>query len=334
MIKKDVTIYFYELQFGSFTGEQNDDGTMKIRSEEISLFRREFVNVLNNNLNEYKALTFGTENDYSIEIIDRGTKINEINDLKECPIDEKIKYVFGKIGNERNIINYQRRNKTTLQPKDLEKDMDEIFESFTYFYLFFEKIDKKEVATIAFLNFQSAPGIRRLNLITRLMGNPDYVMNIDPIVSLDCIALIMNKKIVNTMTYSVSLPPDDKLASEIFGLSEEEFDKLRNIKSLELSIELKGARSKDVFKEKKIIRKLYNNLTKFTNKRNGYSSSISSKAKDENERMLEYSFLDNKFISKATVNFENESAWQKEVAKIMHDKYIEMRTVLLSSLKG
>ncbi|MEL7672041.1 hypothetical protein [Methanobacterium sp.] len=334
MAKKDVTIYFYELQFASNTGVQNPDGTLQKKCEDLELFKKELVNVLSNHINEFNTLSFGTDDKYSIEIINRGTSINNINNIKLCPIDENINYIFGKIGEERNIINYQRRNKTTLEPKDLEKSIDEIFESFTYFYLFFEKVGEKKVVTIAFLNFQSAPGIRQLKMLTSLMGNPDYIIDIEPIVSLDCIALLMGKQIVNTLNYSVSLPPDDALSSEVFGLKEEEFDALRNLKSLDLTLELKGTRSKDVFKDKNVIRVFYNNLKNFTDKRNGYNLSVSAKAKNEDEKMLEYNFLDNKFISKATLNFENEIAWQLEVEKTMHIKYMDMRMELLKSLKG
>lgn len=236
-------------------------------------------------------------------------------------------------------INLQRRNKDTLQANDIEKDIDEYFESFTYFYMFFENINGKKIVTIAFLKSQGAPNIRKLNLLTNLTNDPANTIEIEPIISKDGLSILLGKDIINSIEYEIALPCDDIIYDEYFGLDEDEFDDFQNVKNIKLNFVIKGKKGKNILKDKNTIIKIRDKVADmFKNKKiNSYDYTadltFSAKAKDEEETLLTYDFMDNKFISKAKFRFELVSSWENEVKVIMHKKYMEKRKELIISLR-
>lgn len=332
MAKKEGTIYFYQLQFSEVTRQLNPDGSFVENPLSILTFKDEFIQLLNLNLNTYNTMTFNDE--FSLEVIASGNHINILPRVGAITLDNNTSIIFGKLGRRRDIINFQRRNANTLQPNDIEKSIDEYFECFTYFYLFFEENDGNPVATIAFLKAQSAPDIRKLSLLALLMTLPDCKMKIEPIINPDGLALLMNKSIINSINYSVSLPIDDVLSQSVYGInSEDDFDSFRNLKSLNFDITLKGNKGKDILRDKNLLIKIANSIKAFTDNHHGSNPSISAAAKNDNEKMIEYDFLDNLFISKTSFNYGTDSGWEDVVKAQMHEKYLGIRRDLLTCVR-
>lgn len=332
MATKDGTIYFYQLQFSRVTKQLNPDGTFVEQALSVNTFKDEFLALLNSHLNNYNAMTFNDE--FSLEIIAGGEHINTLPAIGAFELKNNITVIFGKLGRKKDIFNFQRRNVNTLQPTDIEKDIDEYFECFTYFYIFFEENDNNPVVTIAFLKAQAAPDIRKLSLLSSLMSSPDYKVNIEPISTPDGLALLMNKHIINSIDYSVTLPADDTLAQSIFGVNNEDtFDSFNNLKSLNFTITLKGNKNKNILNNRNMLENISERIKTFTNIRHGTNPSASAKARNDNEKMIEYDFLDNLFISKTSFDIGTIEAWEDIVKAKMHEKYLDLRRDLLAYVR-
>lgn len=332
MSVKDGTIYFYQLQFSRVSTQLNPDGSFVEYALSAITFKNEFIQMLNSNLNAYNTMTFNDE--YSLEVISSGNHINVLPTIGILSLDNNTSVLFGKLGRKKDIINFQRRNTNTLQSNDIEKNIDEFFECFTYFYLFFEENDGNPVVTIAFLKAQSAPDIRRLSLLSLLMTSPDYKMKIEPIINPNGLALLMNKSIINSINYSVTLPVDDVLSQNVYGINtDDDFDSFRNLKSLNFNISLKGSKGKDILQNKTLLSRISDSIRTFTSNHSGTNASISARAKNEDEKMIEYDFLDNLFISKTTFRFGSELGWEDIVKAQMHEKYLSIRRDLLTCVR-
>ncbi|QNU67281.1 hypothetical protein EHE19_001675 [Ruminiclostridium herbifermentans] len=332
MAKKDGTIYFYQLQFSRVTTQLNPDGSFVEHALPALTFKEEFIRLLNTNLNQYHTMTFRDE--FSLEVIASGNHINLLPTIGSLALNENTTIIFGKLGRKKDIINFQRRNVNTLKPNDIEKSIDEFFECFTYFYTFYEENNGNPVVTIAFLKAQAAPDIRKLALLSSLMTSPDYKIKVEPIITPNGLALLMNKRIINSINYSVSLPTDDTLAQNIFGVNhEDDFDSFNNLKTLNFTITLKGSKGKNILNNRNILANISERVRTFTNNRNGTNASISAMARNDNEKMIEYDFLDNLFISKTSFDFGTESGWEDIVKAKMHEKYLDLRSDLLQYVR-
>ncbi|WP_159413135.1 hypothetical protein, partial [Ruminiclostridium josui] len=260
---KTGTIYFYQLQFFKNLHSKKADGTFARELLSTNEFKSEFNNLLKKNLNNFNSLSFADE--FSFELIGTGNNINNIQSLDEEEFTLNSSFLFGKIGRMKDIFNFQRRNKKTLETNNIEKEIDEFFECYTYFYMFFEENNNKPVVTIAFLRSQAAPNIRCLKLISKLMSNPDYIIEIEPITTEDGLAVLMNKRIINSINYSVALPSDDELAKSIYGINDEDlFDAFCNLSSLNMTLSLRGPKGKNIINDKKSLKIIFDKLSSFS----------------------------------------------------------------------
>ncbi|GMQ63518.1 hypothetical protein [Vallitalea maricola] len=333
MAIKTKTIYFYQLHFSKDTHKIKPDGTPLTTAISTSYFKDEFINILNNEMNN-NTFQFGdTDQTYSLELIKWGKNINSINNTSSPAIDNKINYFFGKLGKKKDIIDFQKRKITTLKSTKITKADDEFFEVFTYFYMFFEDNNNNPTITLAFMKSQSAPDIRKLSLLSRKMTDPDYIIDVTPIIAKNGIDLIIKKDIVNSITYKISLPPDNLLDLDALGLSEKEFEEISELKSIDYEFTLKGKRSKNILNDKNILKKIFNKTKSYSLKKNGMSDELIACCRNEDEDMTKYNFLDNKFISKVTIDIANVSYWDDEVRLKMHEKYMKIRRVLLNHVR-
>lgn len=156
-------------------------------------------------------------------------------------------------------------------------------------------IDFKE-CIVSYINIGYIPKISLLEVfVNENLKQRDCIAKISPILCDDVIDLISNKKTIGSICVSVAIP-SDKILSEKFGLSEEEFDniELNNAKSSTLVFKLSSKRNKSLFmmSNKGALRKFIEGIV---NKYRDNICALKVCAKDENEKSQTYNILSYKF---------------------------------------
>ncbi|MDT2011133.1 hypothetical protein [Carnobacterium divergens] len=206
-------------------------------------------------------------------------------------INETADYVFGKLGKEHDINQFQIRKNDTLESRDISKEADELFESFSYFLI------DKATFSVSYIKESTAPGINYLaTLITNEFMNTAKVRGlIECLVDEEAIKSLSGKNVIGTISYDVTLPPE--YTKSLLGLSESEYGLLQNQKGIKVGVTLRAEKRKtSVFSDSKDAESFFTKMLK--NKLD-----VSVKAKDtEDEIMQDFRLVDNPFTKK--VNFE------------------------------
>lgn len=156
-------------------------------------------------------------------------------------------------------------------------------------------------------------------------------MNITPILATDIIEIIKKKDIINSFSYKISVPSDQILKT--LGLSEDEFDKFRNLNFAEVAIVIGGGRNKDIFNDKEFLRDLVEKIPVHLKKG---EKNLLFKAKNENESLADYRYIDNKVVRKIEFEYQttdNSAARKNEIKDKLYDTYIQNRSNLLQFIR-
>ena len=200
-------------------------------------------------------------------------------------------YVFGKLGREHDIKQFQIRKSDTLEPRNISKATDELFESFSYFLI------NKSTFAVSYIKESTAPSISYLSaLITNEFKSTDKIWGwIECLVDENAIKALSGKDIIGTMYYDLTIPPE--YTKKLLGLTEREYDLLQNQKGIKVGVTLKAEKRKtSVFENHENAETFFKSVRK-----KGLNFKI--KARDDNDEMMQdFKLVDNPFTK--NVNFE------------------------------
>ncbi len=300
----------------------------------FDIFEQEFKEIIANNVDDENCILLEENPDWRLlEIIGLG-KFIKGKELYEYSTDmlEECDFIFGRLGRKKEISGVQRRHRETHTAKGIEKAEQEDIEIYTYFYIFFEKAKQNRVVTIAYLSGQSAPTIRLLsNLIIKYGDKDNKRLLVSPIITKDVVGILKKKDILNSFSYKVSVPSDRVLRE--LGLSEDAFDNFRNLNYADIEITIGGNRNKDILENKDF---LYELVQKIPNHRKKHEKKISFKAKNENEQLAEYKYIDDKVVRKVEFEYQttdNPDARQNEIKDKLFEIYKQNRNTLLEFVR-
>ncbi|PHK57263.1 hypothetical protein [Enterococcus faecium] len=251
-------------------------------------------------------MDISTKNYYLDEILK--TKLNENNSIKILKdlgnpngysatmevLSNNDNYVFGKLGKEHDINQFQIRKTDTLKSRDISKAADELFESFSYFLI------DKSTFSVSYIKETTAPNISYLSyLITNEFISTDKIRGwIECLVDKDAIEMLSGKDIIGTMEYDITLPPE--YTKSLLRLSEKEYDLLQHQKGIRVAVTLQAARRKtSVFEEEKDATNFFTSMMK-------KGIDLKVKAKDESDEfMQDFKLVENPFTKRVNFNYDN-----------------------------
>ena len=276
--------------------------------KKIHFFKFDMFKLEKNNKGDsvQKFLDISTKNYYLDEILK--TKLNENNSIKILKdlgnpngysatmevLSNNDNYVFGKLGKEHDINQFQIRKTDTLKSRDISKAADELFESFSYFLI------DKSTFSVSYIKETTAPNISYLSyLITNEFISTDKIRGwIECLVDKDAIEMLSGKDIIGTMEYDIALPPE--YTKSLLRLSEKEYDLLQHQKGIRVAVTLQAARRKtSVFEEEKDATNFFTSMMK-------KGIDLKVKAKDESDEfMQDFKLVENPFTKRVNFNYDN-----------------------------
>ncbi|HAQ0412578.1 TPA: hypothetical protein IWO76_000598, partial [Enterococcus faecium] len=276
--------------------------------KKIHFFKFDMFKLEKNNKGDsvQKFLDISTKNYYLDEILK--TKLNENNSIKILKdlgnpngysatmevLSNNDNYVFGKLGKEHDINQFQIRKTDTLKSRDISKAADELFESFSYFLI------DKSTFSVSYIKETTAPNISYLSyLITNEFISTDKIRGwIECLVDKDAIEMLSGKDIIGTMEYDITLPPE--YTKSLLRLSEKEYDLLQHQKGIRVAVTLQAARRKtSVFEEEKDATNFFTSMMK-------KGIDLKVKAKDESDEfMQDFKLVENPFTKRVNFNYDN-----------------------------
>lgn len=276
--------------------------------KKIHFFKFDMFKLEKNNKGDsvQKFLDISTKNYYLDEILK--TKLNENNSIKILKdlgnpngysatmevLSNNDNYIFGKLGKEHDINQFQIRKTDTLKSRDISKAADELFESFSYFLI------DKSTFSVSYIKETTAPNISYLSyLITNEFISTDKIRGwIECLVDKDAIEMLSGKDIIGTMEYDITLPPE--YTKSLLRLSEKEYDLLQHQKGIRVAVTLQAARRKtSVFEEEKDATNFFTSMMK-------KGIDLKVKAKDENDEfMQDFKLVENPFTKRVNFNYDN-----------------------------
>lgn len=298
------------------------------KQKKIHFFRLDMYTLVNNEEGNpvQRLLTVEEKKAYLKEIVEN--RLNENNSIKVYKdtsnpgsssaifevITDNDNYVFGKLGREHDINQFQIRKNDTLESSPIFKEEDELFESFSYVLI------HKDTFSVSYIKEITAPSILYLGyLITNVHRDESRVWGlVESLMDEDAISLLSGKDIIGTMSYDMTIPSG--YSNLISGLSEAEYGLLQNQKGTKVTIVLKAEKRKEsVFENGNQARTFFQSVKhKFNNMK------ISAKD-DHDEYMQDYKLVENPFTKKVNFNYdvntETVEELQTQIEKQMWIKY-------------
>lgn len=280
-MKKIKKIHFFK--FDMYRLEKNEKGDSTQKFLDVTTKLHYLDEILNTKLNENN----------SIQILKELGNPNGNSAIMEI-ISNNDNYIFGKLGKEHDINQFQIRKSQTLKSRNISKAADELFESFSYFLI------DKSTFSVSYIKETTAPSISYLSyLITNEFISTDKVRGwIECLLDKDAIEMLSGKDIIGSMEYDVTLPPE--YTKSLLKLSEKEYDLLQNQKGIRVAVTLQAARRKSsVFEEEEDANNFFTNMLK-------KGVDLKVKAKDEkDEFMQDFKLVENPFTKKVNFNYDD-----------------------------
>ncbi|EPB3004543.1 hypothetical protein ACRE4Z_001546 [Enterococcus hirae] len=310
MTTKTKNLHFFRLELLRLTEDRNGDSVMSPLSiKEKNIYLDDLVK---NHLNSNNAL--------KVKRYDNNSTKEKFASVEIITSNEY--YVFGKMGKEQDINQFQIRKNDSLESRLISKESDELFEAFSYFL-----IDKKTFA-VTYIKEKVAPNISYLSdMFTQEFKDSNKIWG-KTIVLMDedAIDKLSRKKVIGTIEYELTLPAGTH--KEITGLSEDEYILLQNQKHIKTCVKLvTDSRKNSVFDS-------YEKAKEFFSKFKSKNINLKVKAKDdEDDIMQEFKLLNDNFTKKAKFNYDTSKTandLQEEIESQMWIQFKKNESDILS----
>ena len=234
-------------------------------------------------------------------LLDKGTNLETLEILN---IQDS--YIFARIGKMKDIRTMHLRDTKTLISSDIEKSGNQEIEIFTYLLV------DRENYIISYLSEQSAPSVYTLGNIFRLYSfNENLRGEVVAIPIKNLLKVLEGKKKITRVGYKVCIPSSSILNIDELNLTEKQFEYYKNLKSVNISVELIGETNKNIVSDSTTINKIVEDLKSLVL---GTPKDISIDAKNqekstkgEGDYLQTYKIFDDKFCRKVDFTFEKEA---------------------------
>ena len=325
-----ATIFIYKINYyKEVYTEENGENKQNLSYKELE---KDLKRIIKKNISNNCLYLVDASGWCVLEILNKHKDLFDSN--IECEDIEDANCIFIRLGGKKESFNLQKRNMKNLNPKKIDTDEDENIEIYTYMYIFFEK--ENEQVIIAYVTARSAPNVRKIENIIPIYNDYDCKLKkleVLPILAENVVGVLNEKSIINSFSYTVSVPSDAKLDLKGIGLSEDDFDKLININSTKITVSVQGKRHENIIKDKGIFSKIKNRLENEALK----VTDFNVKAKNyQRSNLLAYDFLDDKFAFKVNFTYgtdDNEDLRRKEAREALLREYSSHKNELLKYVR-
>lgn len=209
MSKKIKTIHFFRLDM--YKIENNTEGVSTQRHLPPSEKEIYLNDLLEHHLPEGNAIQVHKYN---------STNGNSVATVEIVSITEN--YIFGKMGKEQDINNFQLRKSETLASSPITKEPDQFFEAFSYFMI------ERSTFAVSYIMEKSAPRINYLgDLFTQIFKDTDHLWgSAVTIVSKNQLEMLAGKDIIGSIDYDYTIPKGTH--KDITMMNESEYELLQN----------------------------------------------------------------------------------------------------------
>ena len=218
-------------------------------------------------------------------------------------------------------------NEVTMETNDVPLSDNQHLQTYTLCEIDFS------TGIVSFIWIASAPKISALKFLFSIFSTESEYINVHfpSIVSVDMIKKLSTKNLISKVEFEVAVPQDNIL-SDSLGISEKDFNALKDIKYQTTRLKLVGERNKSIFASP-------NNFMEFINviisNNKGKLKFLNVSAKNYGEKTQVYNVLEYDFTKSVNFVFENiEIAQQKEYIRMLDKTYEENKYELLQYVKS
>lgn len=265
-IKRKVSFYLLSVK------KYEEDRTRRVMLEKDlkpEKIEKIFEEILSDKMrtlaNAHKAVNVTTKsNKYVVEVI-----------------EYKDHFAFLRIGQQNDANTVALRDQNTLESENVPMKDGQLLELFTYCLIDFT------TGIISYIGINGAPRISAIQSMFNLYDQEKTVAAIAAIMTSDVFATLARKKIISKISLTVALPNDSVLSD--VGVSPDDFDNIRHIKTSTATYNIVAPRNKNIFSSSGYLVNLMENVKeKFGDK----LKSMSVNAKDDDETSQSYDLLE------------------------------------------
>ena len=230
-------------------------------------------------------------------ILSNGSRAKNINSLIGEYVIEIIEYsnhiAFMKIGQQNKANTVALRDNNTLESVSVPMSPTQSLELFTYCILDFN------TQVISYIGINGAPRVSILRdfFENSMSESEDVHASLASITTNDILTAISNKKIVSKLSIQIAVPSDEVLSN--IGVSFEDFDSLRDVRTHTVTLDLHSRRNRSIFRSKDVFGKA---IASIKSKFGDNLRKLSVNAKDEGENMQTYDLLQYCFTKTVLIN--------------------------------
>ncbi|WP_444659097.1 hypothetical protein ACRQV7_00825 [Caproiciproducens sp. R2] len=304
--KRKVSFYYLSLEKQTFIKERNTTQIMPLSNEEIEeyfkkIYDKKMLELENGN----KAVDVDTTySNYVIEIIEYTDHL-----------------AFAKIGQQNYANTVALRDKNTLETEDVPMSATQLLELYTFCLIDFE------TGIVSYIGINGAPRISAVRgLFDKFLHEENVYAKLAAIMTNDILQTLVQKNIISKLSLTVAVPNDEVL-SDTIGLSSNDFDALRNVKTRTATYKLVATRNKNIFQSSGKLAELIATIkNKFGNNLRG----LTVNAKNLNESSQTYDLLQYNFTKTVTLGGEDHSVLLEDDFKAaLRNTYISNKDELL-----
>ncbi len=304
--KRKVSFYYLSLEKHTFSPGSNTAQIKYLNYDEAeSCFKKIYDDEMLELDSGSKAIDIkNANNDYVIEIIEYNNHL-----------------VFAKIGQQNHTNTVALRDKNTLETESVPMTTTQLLELYTYCLIDFA------TGIVSYIGINGAPRISALKeLFDKFLSGEGVFAKFAAIMTNDILQTLINKNIISKLSLTVAVPNDDVL-SDTIGLSADDFDALRNIKTRTATYNIVADRNKNIFQSSSKLAEL---IATIKNKFGHNLKKVTVNAKDYNESSQTYDLLQYNFTKTVTLGGgDHTSLSESDFEAALRDTYIFNKEELL-----
>ena len=278
----------------------------KSKSEELF---NEVYNKMNVLKNEHRARNVRTSsNDYVIETYEYDNHI-----------------LVAKIGQQNTADTVALRDSKTLESEGVAMSANQLLELYTFFMIDFE------TGILSYIGLNGAPKLSAIKqLFDDVLSEKSISTRLSVIMTDDILEILTKKETISKITLSVAIP-DDRILSEVVGLSKKDFDLLGNLRTKTVTYKLVANKNKNILKSSYALGTFVDGI------KNRFGDSIEHiniNAKNRDEDTQTYDLMQYNFTKKVSISRKASRFSESDLIEILKNTYTTNKHDLLRYIKN
>lgn len=306
---RKISFYCISLEQQEYIKKRNTTRiTVVSKSKSEELFN-EVYNKMNVLKNEHRARNVRTSsNDYVIETYEYDNHI-----------------LVAKIGQQNTADTVALRDSKTLESEGVAMSANQLLELYTFFMIDFE------TGILSYIGLNGAPKLSAIKqLFDDVLSEKSISTRLSVIMTDDILEILTKKETISKITLSVAIP-DDRILSEVVGLSKKDFDLLGNLRTKTVTYKLVANKNKNILKSSYALGTFVDGI------KNRFGDSIEHiniNAKNRDEDTQTYDLMQYNFTKKVSISRKASRFSESDLIEILKNTYTTNKHDLLRYIKN